>query len=278
MNEESSLFKSKRATILETETLTEKDKLFRIRLDSEEEINHIPGQFVEVYVPGVGEAPISISSSPTTKLFFELCIRSIGSVTKTLHNMDVGDKVGIRGPFGNGFDMNLLKGKDLILIGGGLGLAPLRSLINYVIDEREKFGKATVLYGCKKPCERLFVDELERWKREEDIEFKETVDECPEDVNWEGKTGVVTTLIPEVEFDPDTTYAVVCGPPVMYKFVMKELDDAGLPKDHRFLSFERRMRCGVGKCGHCQMGSLYVCQDGPVFKYTEIRDVPEAFV
>ncbi len=277
MNGES-LFKSKKATILEIETLTGKDKLFRVKLDSEEEIEHIPGQFVEVYVPGIGEAPISISSSPTTGLFFELCVRAVGSVTKTLHNMEEGDKVGIRGPFGNGFDLGLLEGKDLIMIGGGLGLAPLRSLINYVIDKKEQFGDSTVLYGCKEPCERLFLDDLERWKKECDIDCRETVDNCPEDVCWEGNIGVITTLIPELDFDPETTYAAVCGPPVMYQFVMKELDEAGLPKDHRFLSFERRMRCGVGKCGHCQMGGLYVCQDGPVFNYEEVEDLEEAFV
>lgn len=264
-----------KATIVSVRNLTDMEKLFEIELDSGESLNHKPGQFVELYIPGIGEAPFSITSSPTKEGPFELCVRAIGNVTNALHRMEEGDKVGIRGPYGNGFDVEFLKDKDLLFVGGGLGLAPLRSLINYVRDNKEDYGESTILYGCKEPSERLYENELERWKGMGFFECRETVDSCPADADWDGNVGVITTLIPEVDFDPETTYAIVCGPPVMYKFVMQELDDKELPDDHRFLSLERRMRCGVGECGHCQIGGYYVCQDGPVFNYSEIKDEEE---
>ncbi len=273
---EDTILEPEKATIVSTRDLTEKEKLFEIELDSGESLNHKPGQFVELYLPGIGEAPFSVTSSPTKDGPFELCVRAIGNVTNALHRMGEGDKLGIRGPYGNGFDVEFLKGKDLLFIGGGIGLAPLRSLINYVRDNEEDYGESTILYGCKEPCERLYENELERWKELDFFDCRETVDSCPADAEWDGNVGVITTLIPEVDFDPETTYAIVCGPPVMYKFVMQELDDKDLPSDHRILSLERRMRCGVGECGHCQIGGYYVCQDGPVFNYAEIEDEEEA--
>lgn len=273
---EDSILEPEKATIVSTRELTETEKLFEIEFDSGKSLNHKPGQFIELYLPGIGEAPFSVSSSPTKEGPFELCIRAIGNVTNALHARGSGTKIGIRGPYGNGFDVDFLKGKDILFIGGGLGLAPLKSLINYVKDNKEDYGESTILYGCKEPCERLYEDELAMWKEMDFFECKETVDSCPADSSWDGNVGVITTLIPEVDFDPETTYAVVCGPPVMYKFVMQELDEKGLPDDHRILSLERRMRCGVGECGHCQIGNYYVCQDGPVFNYAEIKDVEEA--
>lgn len=271
-----SLFKPEKGTIISKKTLAENDKLFEIELDNGRKLNHEPGQFVQVFVPGVGEAPISVTSSPTKEGPFELCIRAVGNVTNAVHQMEEGDKIGIRGPYGNGFDVEFLEGKDIIMIGGGLGLAPLRSLINYVLDKNGEFGETTVLYGCKRPCEVLFAEEINRWTESCDIDCRKTVDVCPEGVCWEGNVGVITTLIPDVNFDPETTYAAICGPPIMYKFVMEELDKAGLPEDHRFISLERRMRCGIGECGHCQINNLYVCQDGPVFNYAEIKNLGEA--
>lgn len=273
---EKTILEPEKATIVSARDLTDTEKLFEIELDSGEHLNHIPGQFVELYIPGIGEAPFSVTSAPTKDGPFELCVRAIGNVTNALHRMVEGDKIGIRGPYGNGFDVEFLKGKDLLFIGGGIGLAPLRSLINYVRDNEEEYGESVILYGCKEPCERLYEDELERWKELDFFDCRETVDSCPADSEWEGNVGVITTLIPEVDFDPETTYAIVCGPPVMYKFVMQELDDKNLPANHRILSLERRMRCGVGECGHCQIGGYYVCQDGPVFNYAEIKDEEEA--
>ncbi|KXB05769.1 oxidoreductase [candidate division MSBL1 archaeon SCGC-AAA382A03] len=265
-----------KATIVSIKELTDKEKLFEVELDNGKSLDQTPGQFVELYMPGYGEAPFSISSSPTKDGPFELCIRKVGRVTNALHRAKEGDKIGIRGPFGNGFDVEFLKGKDLLFISGGLGLAPLRSLINYVKDNSEDYGKTNILYGCKEPSERLFIDELNEWKKQDFCDAQETVDSCPADAEWDGNVGVITTLIPEVDFDPETTYAVVCGPPVIYKFVMQELDKKNLSDDHRFLSLERRMKCGVGECGHCQIGEYYVCRDGPVFNYAEIKDEEEA--
>lgn len=273
---EESIYKPESATIVGKRDLTDTEKLFEIEMDDGSELDHQPGQFVQLYIPGIGEAPFSICSSPTKDGPFELCVRAVGNVTENLHEMGEGDKVGIRGPFGNGFDVDFLVGKDLIFIGGGLGLAPLRSLINYVLDKRKNFGDATILYGCKKPCQVLFSDEIAMWEEECDVDCRKTVDKCPDEACWDGNIGVITTLIPDIDFDPETTYSVICGPPVMYKFVMQELDEIGMPEDHRFVSLERRMRCGVGKCGHCQINDLYVCQDGPVFNYDEIKDMGEA--
>ncbi len=278
---EESPYLPENATIKNIEQMAENEKLFEIELDNGKSLDHDPGQFVEVSVPGVGEAPISISSSPTKEgSSFELCIRKVGNVTNVIHNMEEGDKVGIRGPYGEGFPVETFKGNDVVFIAGGLGIAPLRSLINYTLDRRDEFEDVKILYGCKKPCELLYEDEVEEWRDMEDIDYRETVDRCPDEVCWEGNVGVITTLIPGVDIDLDNTYTVVCGPPIMYKFVLQELDDKNIPDERIYLSLERRMKCGVGKCGHCQIngaeGEFYVCQDGPVFNYEVVKGYQEA--
>jgi NAD(P)H-flavin reductase len=191
--------------------------------------------------------------------------------------MNPGDKVGIRGPFGKGFDTRELEGKDLLFIGGGIGIIPMRSLINHVLNHREDYGEVTILYGCKEPCELLFKDEIEQWNNRQDVNHLLSADTCPEGECWEGEIGLITCLIPKVTFDPQSTMAIVVGPPIMYKFVIRDLKERGLPEDHILVSLERRMKCGVGKCGHCQVNGLYVCKDGPVFNYADIKDLPEAF-
>ena len=266
----------KLATISKKTPMTTNETLFEIKLDDGSELGHKPGQFVEVSVFGIGEAPISISSPPTKKDTFEICVRKLGNVTTKLHTLNVGDKVGIRGPFGNGFDVELLKGKDLLFVAGGLGIAPLRSLFNYILDKRKDFGQVTLLYGCKEPKELLFGDELLALATREDVNFKPTVDRCPETETWTSNVGVITTLIPQVKFEPEKVYAVICGPPIMYKFVIADLKKRNVPDDHIIMSLERRMKCGVGKCGHCQINQIYVCKDGPVFNYSKIKGVPEA--
>jgi len=271
-------FVPKLATIIKKVPMTSMETLFEIKLDDGSELNHKPGQFAEVSVFGIGEAPISLSSPPTKKGTFEVCVRKLGNVTTKLHQLNEGDKVGIRGPFGNGFDVESLKGKDLLFIAGGLGIAPLRSLINYVLDDsnRKDFGRVYLLYGCKEPKELLFGEELVSITSKENVEFKPTVNWCPENEVWEGNIGVITTLIPQVSFDPEKTLAILCGPPVMYKFVIADLKKQNVPDDHIIMSLERRMKCGVGKCGHCQINQIYVCKDGPVFNYAKIKGVPEA--
>jgi len=266
----------KLATIAKKIPMTAKETLFEIKLDDNSILNQLPGQFVQVSVFGVGEAPISVSSSPTQEGTFQLCVRKIGSVTTALHMLNVGDKIGIRGPFGHGFDTEFLKGKDLLFVAAGLGIAPLRSLLNYVLDNRADYGRVILLYGCKEPREQLFGDEMVALEKREDVEYKHTVDWCPENEVWDGNIGVITTLIPQINFDPENTYAIVVGPPIVYKFVIADLKKRNMPDDHIIVSLERRMRCGVGKCGHCQINQIYVCKDGPVFNYSKIKGVPEA--
>ncbi len=266
----------KLATVIKKQPMTSNEILFEIKLDGGLELGHKPGQFVEVSVFGIGEAPISLSSSPTKKETFELCVRKLGNVTTKLHKLNVGDKLGIRGPFGNGFDVNSLVGKDLLFIAGGLGIAPLRSLFNYVLDNRKDYGRVFLLYGCKEPKELLFGDELAESTSRGDVEYKSTVNWCPENETWTGNIGVITTLIPQVSFDPERIIAILCGPPVMYKFVIADLKAKKVHDDHIIMSLERRMKCGVGKCGHCQINHLFVCKDGPVFNYTKIKGSPEA--
>ncbi|MEA1994095.1 MAG: 4Fe-4S dicluster domain-containing protein [Euryarchaeota archaeon] len=266
----------KPATLKRVAKLTELETLFEIELDDGKPLGHEPGQFVEVSIMGYGEAPISVSSAPNGNIF-ELVVRKVGDVTSKLHTMKPGDKIGIRGPFGKGFDVEALKGKNLLFVGGGIGIVPMRSLINYVLNNRKEFGEVTILYGCKKPSELLFTGEVAQWKKREDVQFLKSIDNCPEGVEWDGKVGVITCLIPKAEFDPENTIAIVVGPPIMYKFVIRDLIDLGTPEENIIVSLERRMKCGVGKCGHCQINGIYVCKDGPVFNYKDIKDLPEAF-
>ncbi|MEF8847507.1 MAG: 4Fe-4S dicluster domain-containing protein [Candidatus Thermoplasmatota archaeon] len=272
------LHKPSPATIKRVKKLTENDTLFEIQLDEGKKLGHDPGQFVELSIAGIGEAPFSVSSAPNGKSF-ELVIRRIGDVTTALEDMKTGNKIGIRGPLGKGFDVNELKGRDLLFIAGGIGIVPLRSLINYVIDKnnRKDYGEITILYGCKEPCEMLFREEVDEWDKRDDINHRLTVDSCPEGECWDGDIGLITKLIPKVTFDPKNTYSIIVGPPVMYRFCIQLLLDMGVPDENIIVSLERRMKCGVGKCGHCQINNLYVCKDGPVFNYKEIKDLPEAF-
>ena len=233
-----------------------------------------PGQFGEVTIFGVGEAPISITSSPANKGYIELCVAKVGKVTQAMHQKHEGEVIGFRGPYGNAFPFNELAGKDILFVGGGIGLAPLRSLINQMFAEREKFGKITILYGCQTPKRLLFMDEVERWGKQPNSQVLFTVDRA--DDTWQGNVGVITTLFTQVSFDAAKTYAVVVGPPIMYRFVIAECIKKRLADDHIIVSLERRMECGVGKCGHCQISGIYCCMDGPVFTYAQVKSLKEA--
>lgn len=263
------------ARVLKVEQMTEMEKLFELELTGGRNLGHKPGQFVEVSVMGIGEAPISITSSPSrSNGTFELCIRRAGDLTGAIHNLEAGDVLGVRGPFGHGFPIEKMRGKDMLFVAAGLGLAPLRSLINQVLDERASFGRVIILYGTREPGLILFKDELAQWEARGDVEFLMTVDRGDE--NWEGNVGVITTLFPKINVNPRNTVAVVCGPPIVYRFVLMELSGKGISEAQIYLSLERRMKCGVGKCGHCQINDLYCCQDGPVFTYAQIKGVEEA--
>lgn len=272
---EASLYLPVRARIAESRPLTRMEKLFRLELPEGMSLQHQPGQFVELSVFGVGEAPISISSSPSRSTgTFELCVRRAGSVTGAMHRLEPGDIVGLRGPLGRGFPIQRFRGKDLLFAPGGLGLAPLRSLIQQVLDDRRNFGKITILYGARHPSELLFTDELEQWRNQPNVEVHLTVDRPDDD--WKGNVGVITTLFPRISLYALNTVAVTVGPTVMYRFVLMELLGKGIPEGNIWLSLERRMKCGVGKCGHCQMNHLYACTDGPAFCYAQIKGVEEA--
>jgi len=270
----SSPYQPTMAEMVKIEQLTETEKLFTLHLKDGRDLGHRAGQFVEVSVFGVGEAPISVTSSPTRNGTFELCVRRVGDVTGALHRMKPGATVGIRGPYGNGFPLEQMRGKDLLFAPGGIGLPPLRSVINQVLDERESFGRVIILYGARNPSELLFKDELAQWEARDDVEFHVTVDRGDE--SWTGNVGVITTLFPKVTINPRNTVAMTVGPPVMYRFVLMELLSKGIQDGRIFLSLERRMKCGLGKCGHCQINNVYVCQKGPVFSYAQLKELPEA--
>ena len=262
------------AEIKDVRQLTELETLYTVELPDGQELGHKPGQFVELSIFGVGEAPFSISSSPTQKGVFELGVRKVGMLTEVLAGYGPGAKVGIRGPFGNGIDVENFKGKDVLIVAGGIGLVPMRSMINYVLDRDVDFGTMHIVYGSRTDADLLFTDELEKWKENPRVNFHVTVDHgSPE---WLGQTGVITTLIPGLDLDLENTVACVCGPPVMYRFVLMALKSKGLKDENIHMSLERRMKCGVGKCGHCQINGSYVCQDGPVYSYNEIKSLQEA--
>lgn len=232
-----------------------------------------PGQFVEVSVFGVGEAPIGFASGSSNGDGFEVTVKAMGSVTHALHSLQAGDRVGIRGPFGNSFPYEAAKGQDILIVGGGIGLPPLRSLLEAILEERHAFGTVTLLYGARTPVDRVYKGELERWRSCGDLMVLETVDVG--DDTWTGPVGVVTTLFSQITVDPARTVAYTCGPPVMIKFVIQDLLRMGVAEDRIVSTLERYMKCGVGKCGHCTIGHMYVCVDGPVFTYKQIKDLPE---
>ena len=266
-----SIYEPTLATVKSIKDLTTKEKLFEISLNSGQPLGHKPGQFVEVSIFGIGEAPISVSSSPTDgNGSFELGVRKVGNVTGAMHNLKPGATIGIRGPYGTNFPTEETKGRDLLIVAGGIGLVPARSFINYVLANRQDYGRVIILFGTKSPDELLYADELAKWRESDTIEYHETVDHG--DDSWKGNVGVITTLFPKVDLDPAKTTAVVVGPPIMYRFVIKECKDKGIADKDIVVSLERRMKCGVGKCGHCQINESYVCQDGPVYTYSDIQD------
>jgi len=252
-------------------------KTFTIRLPNGQNLGQIPGQFVMVSLPGIGEAPISVMSSPSrTGETFKLTIRKAGDLTGVIHTLKPGDQIGIRGPFGRGFPLETFQGKDVLIVAGGLGLAaPLRPVIDEILDHRADYGRLIVLYGTRNPSELLFRETLAEWEKRDDMEFHMTVDRADE--TWTGHVGVITTLFPLIQINPYNTVAVTVGPPVMYRFVTIELLGKGISPEQIWMSFERRMKCGVGKCGHCQVNHRYSCQDGPSWTYAEALAFEEAF-
>ena len=265
------------ARIVRIHRMAPDNHLFQLRFVDEalnETWRHMPGQFVELSVIGTGEAPISISSSPTRRGAVELCIRRVGRVTNALYRLSVNDLVGIRGPYGNGFPVDEMAGNDLLIVAGGLGMAPLRSLLWYALDHRDRFGSVTLMYGARTPGEMLFREELSSLTNVEGLTALLTVDRDPEG-GWKHDVGLLPKLFDRVQLDPKRTYAAVVGPPVVYKFVLRELLERKFAKDRILMSLERRMKCGIGKCGHCSVGYKYTCIHGPVFTYWDAINLPE---
>ena len=229
----------------------------------------LPGQFNMLYAFGTGESAISISGAPTDEDVLVHTIRKVGVVTTALAALKSGDHVGVRGPFGSAWPMEQVDGCDLIFMAGGIGLAPLRPAIYHALSNRDRYGRVIILAGTRTPNDILFSDELKAWKGLAGVDAKVTVDHA--DSEWTGNVGVVTTLVPRVEFDPNNTVAMICGPEIMMRYAIVELQKHGLTSDQIYLTMERNMKCAVGFCGHCQFGPEFICRDGPVFRHDHIQ-------
>lgn len=268
------IFLPREATIVRSVRATPTETHFTLRMADGQPMEHEPGQIVELSLFGYGEIPVGVASSPTRKNTFDLVVRSVGRVSGAVTKLEKGQSVYVRGPLGHGFDLAKLRGQDVLIVAGGIGLCPTRSLIQYILDRRDEFKRFVLFYGARDPGLQLFTDDLAKWRTANDVEYYETVDRG--DPSWSGNVGVITTLFPEVELKPETR-AVICGPPIFYRFVIRELDMIGIPRENVFVDLERRMKCGVGKCGHCQINDKYVCVDGPVFSFADIQGLEEAF-
>lgn len=230
-----------------------------------------PGQFNMLYIFGTGEIPISISGDPGNPKTLVHTTRAVGTVTKAMRKLKRGDIIGVRGPFGTAWPVSEAEEKEVLVVAGGIGLAPLRPVIYHMLRNRDKYGRLVLLYGARTPDDILYRQELESWRSRFDLEVHVTVDRSVG--KWQGNVGVVTTLISKAPMDPEKSLAMVCGPEIMMRFTIMELQKRGLPKESIYISAERNMKCGIGLCGHCQMGQTFVCKDGPVFRYDRMMDL-----
>jgi NAD(P)H-flavin reductase len=268
------IFLPREATIVRSVQATSTETHLTLTMADGQPMEYQPGQIVELSLFGYGEIPIGFASSPTHTETFDLVVRDVGRVSGAVCRLQEGDSLYVRGPLGHGFDLAKLRGQDVLVVAGGIGICPTRSLIQYILDRRDEFKRFVLFYGSREPCLQLFAGDLTCWRGGEDVEYFETVDKP--DPSWTGNVGVITTLFPKVELTPETR-AVICGPPIFYRFVIRELDMIGIPRENVFVDLERRMKCGVGKCGHCQINDKYVCVDGPVFAFADVQGLEEAF-
>lgn len=232
-----------------------------------------PGQFNMLYVFGIGEVPISMSGDCASSLPIVHTVRVAGAVTRAICGLEPGSTVGVRGPFGTAWPVAEAEGYDVLVIAGGIGLAPLRPVVYHLLENRARYGRVALLYGARSPRELLYRSEVESWRGRFDLDVEATVDLASDD--WRGRVGVVTTLIERAEFDPDNTVAMICGPEIMMRFSVRELQRQGVDSDDIYVSMERNMKCAIGFCGHCQYGASFVCKDGPVFPYSRIAALQE---
>ncbi len=255
-------------------------KTFEFVFNNEEDhkrFDYIPGQFAELSVLGVGECPIGIASSPTEKESVKFTIKRMGEVTSAIHNLEIGDIVGIRGPLGNGWPVEEMKGKNLVIIGGGFAFSTLRSLTVYVLheDNRPFYKDITVIYGNRNSCEVLYEDVLEQWDKRDDIKVVLTIDRAEE--CWIKEVGFVADVVRKAKPSPENAVAIVCGPPIMIKTTQDALKELNFTDEQILLSLEMRMKCGIGKCGRCNVGNKFVCLDGPVFSQSELNNLPKEY-
>ena len=252
-------------------------KTFRVvGTDGKKLFKHMPGQCAMVSIPGVGECMFSITSSPTNEEYMEFSIKKCGCVTEVIHAIEEGQQITVRGPYGKNFPVEEdFKGKDLLFIAGGIGLAPLRSVINYVRHYRENYGKFVIVYGARSKDDLVDIEEIQtEWVNEPNTEVYLTIDRPQDD--WDGHVGFVPAYVKELGLDPNMT-AVLCGPPIMIKFTLAGLLEIGFDKSNVFTTLELRMKCGIGKCGRCNVGDKFVCKDGPVFRMTELDELPNEY-
>jgi sulfhydrogenase subunit gamma (sulfur reductase) len=266
-------------TITETEDASLKTfKLVFLNPEDEERFTYIPGQFAELSVTGKGEVPIGIASSPTEKGFLSFTVNEVGLVTSHLHRMREGDVMGVRGPLGNWYPWEEMEGKNVVIIGGGFAFTTLRSSIVYMLDpgNRPKFKDITVVYGARSPGMLLYKDELAAWEKRDDINMHITVD-ATDDPDWKYNIGFVPAVTQQKITSSDNAIAIVCGPPIMIRFTQPVLEELGFPPERIILSLEMRMKCGIGMCGRCNIGDMYVCKDGPVFSLAQLKELPPEY-
>ena len=269
--------------LVKTEEIIEETpdiKTFRL-VFSEEALAHNfsfkAGQFCQLSVFGEGEATFCIASSPTRKGYIECSLKRVGKVTQALHDREVGDTLGFRGPYGNWFPLEEMKGKNLIFVGGGIGLAPLRSLIWNCLDTRGDFAEIMILYGARSIADLVYKAELREWESRSDVKLVRTVDPGGEDETWDGHIGFVPAILEKISPSPEKAILITCGPPIMIKFVLQATDKLGFLPEQVITTLEMKMKCGLGKCGRCNIGNIYVCKDGPVFTYQQILSLPAEF-
>ena len=272
-------------TKIVTEVETNDIKTFRLTFvnkEDEENFKYLPGQFAELSILGKGESPIGIASSPTQPGYIEFTVQRAGAlvtglVTTALHDLEVGARIGVRGPLGNSWPIEFLEGKNVVVVGGGFAFTTLRSLIHYMLheDNRSRFGDISVVYGARTPGLLCYKEELAAWEKRKDIKMHVTVDKG--DANWKGREGFVPTVCKEVGPSPENAVTVICGPPIMIRFTLPVFFELGFAKENILTSLEMRMKCGIGKCGRCNVGHKYVCKDGPVFSFAELDRLPRDF-
>lgn len=271
-------FSQSKAKVVGVKRQTHDTVTLTLSLSTRDGFAHTPGQFNMIGLRGVGEVPISISSKPGSPGLLEHTIRNVGSVTRVLCGLGKGANLVIRGPYGTGWPMDEAKGGDVVVVAGGIGLAPLRGALLEIVEKRDDYGRLNIVYGARTPEEMLFTDEFEDWKKWTDSRLLLTVDRVGSSTEWKHKTGVVLTLFDNLDTDPYSSTVMTCGPEIMMRFVVRGLIHRGFPPERIYVSMERRMKCGIGHCGHCQLGPKYVCLDGPVFRYVDVGMFPDSII